>query len=541
MRAPKYALLSVTDKTGLADLGKGLIALGYNILSTSGSAQVLKAAGCIITEVSDYTGFSEILSGRVKTLHPKIYAGILHRRTETQDNEELEGIQGSCIDLVCVNFYDFAARKNTALNDDDLAEAVDIGGPCLLRAAAKNHGDVIALSDPADYNWVLKELATEEGVSKTKRQALAAKAFKKTSSYDEMIASSFQSRNRSKEQEAHYDEELQSLSKKIEYHPLRYGENAHQKGYFGAYKPASLLADIHQWCGKELSYNNYLDMDGACGLIREFPGFPAMTIIKHTNPCGFALAYHPNPSTEQNHSLWLSTLHGDQLSSYGGIFATSVAVNASLAQHIGEHFLEVVMAPAFTGEAKEVLQRKKQLRVIEAPWLQSKHQEPHTKVLKQRSVLGGILVQQSDHAAPHLHELSEDAHLPTGWQVMTQRLPSPQQIRDLTVALKVVKHTKSNGVVVLKEGVLYGVGCGMSSRIDAARWSLTKASSHNIKSGVMASDAFFPFGDVVELAAQHHIAAIVTPRGSIRDQLSVEAAQRCGIILIFSDQRHFRH
>ena len=532
----KYALLSVTNKQGLAQLGQGLISLGYKILSTSGSARVLKEAGCDYTEVSEYTSSPEILEGRVKSLHPKIYGGILYRRHLPQDLSELESIQAGSIDIVCVNFYDFAARKNTTRSFEELSEAIDIGGPCLLRAAAKNHPHVLPLSDPQDYPWVLEALSQGD-LSLEQRKQLAYKAFTLTHLYDEMIAASLKPSSPS--QDAPNPPELKEFVEKLSTQELRYGENAHQKAFLAAWNQPSFLGDIQQLGGKELSYNNYLDMDGAARVVLEFPSSPSITIVKHTNPCGFALCCSKHLKAQETSELWFKALHGDHLSSYGGIAATSLVVEAHLAKNICDHFLEVIMAPDFTSEALEILHSKKQLRIIKAPWLTGTKLPLPTQEL--RSILGGVLIQDTDTTSPSTQSLAEAPDLPQDWQVMSGDPPTSQRLLDLIVALKLVKHTKSNSITVVEGGTLYGVGCGMSSRIDAAKLALQKASNHSLTQATLASDAFFPFDDVVKLAAQHPIQAIVVPQGSIRDELSVKAAQHHNITLVFCHNRHFRH
>lgn len=590
MISQKYALLSVTHKQGLADLGLKLHQLGYEILSTSGSGQVLLQADCPYTEVSQYTHSPELLDGRVKTLHPKIYAGILHRRQHPSDQTQLQDINAGSIDIICVNFYNFAQalKTNSQKSTTDLLEFIDIGGPCLLRAAAKNHASVLPLCDPSDYEEVLKYLASADGtVPLHYRQYLAKKAFIQTSTYDAMIAQSLKGQDPSSHKtlssEHHLFAELHQKIVHLTTSPLRYGENSHQQALLAPLHPPAYLGAIEQQHGKELSYNNYLDMDGAGRMIMELAPYSAMVVIKHTNPCGVALSPIPpkdlsEPTQEASATkvdLWRRARDGDQLSSFGGILATSITIDSGVAHHLKEHFLEVIMAPKFSEGALEILREKPDLRLVTAPWLTDTSETPPlTPTLELRSVLGAWLLQEPDPVLkiPTQKLQRGEKALPPGWELAVEGAAplSTEHILDLIMALKIVKHTKSNAITVVKDRTLLGSGCGMSSRIHAAQWAFhqrsqkpahkssstaatTSASMTETQSpaepnqkapfddAVLASDAFFPFDDVIHLAADHGINAIIAPKGSRRDGISIKAARQRDVTLIFCHKRHFRH
>lgn len=510
----KRALVSVSDKTGLVSLCRGLSELGIEILSTGGTAGLLRQSGLAVTEVADYTGFPEILGGRVKTLHPKIHGGILGRREV--DEEEMAAHAILPIDLVVVNLYPFA--EVVANPECDLVTAVeniDIGGPAMIRAAAKNHAAVGVVVDPADYDRIL-EVLRQGGLPQALRLELAAKAFAHTAHYDAVIASYL-------EKTLGHADLPKVLNLRMEKaHDLRYGENPHQRAaLYRVDKPsAATLGAARQLQGGSLSYNNLADADAALECVRSLGEDPACVIVKHGNPCGVAQA----ETLLEAYELAYAT---DPVSAFGGIIAFNRPLDATTAQAIVERqFVEVILAPEVAEEAKEVLARKPKVRVLACGALKQSHSE-----LEFKCISGGILVQDKD-----LAQANE-------FKPVTQRQPTPEELKDLVFAWRVVKYVKSNAIVYARGRRTIGIGAGQMSRIWSARIGLQKAQEAGLSLAglVMASDAFFPFRDSVDFAASAGVTAIVQPGGSIRDEEVIAAAEEAGIAMVFTGVRHFRH
>ncbi len=515
---PRRALISVSDKRGVVDFARGLAARGFEIYSTGGTKTALSEAGLAVHSVSDLTGFPEILGGRVKTLHPAIHGGILARRDDSSHLEELARQDIGLIDLVAVNLYPFEAtiiRPGTTL--DTALENIDIGGPTMLRAAAKNFQDVLVVVDPQDYEEVLNMLADSKVPAAT-RQRLAAKAFQHTASYDTVIASHLRG------PALHFPAELTLKLNKVQ--DLRYGENPHQIAAFYNWKAQpdqrfACIASATQLQGKELSYNNILDADAALAVVRDFAA-PTIAIIKHTNPCG--LASHSDLLTAYEYAL-----AGDPLSAYGGIVASNRPIDERLAQQIAATFYEVVIAPEFTPPALEYFKKKKSLRLLEAGDLYA-GSDQQLMALEYRPVSGGFLVQTRD-------ELPErDLNM----QVMSEREPNLEEVTNLQFAWRAVKHIKSNAIVLVKNHAIVGMGAGQPSRVDSVKIALRKAGVR-AKGSVMASDAFFPKVDGVETAALGGVTAIIQPGGSISDTDVIEVATQNNLAMVFTGRRHFKH
>jgi len=504
--AERYALFSVTDRSGLVEFARGLVELGWRILATRGTAQALSAAGIPVTPLEEWTGVPEILGGRVKTLHPRVHAGILARATEG-DLMELAAIGGHPIDLVAVNLYAFeeAARGGSL---EEAIEAIDIGGVALLRAAAKNFARVVVCSSPADYPLVLDALRQHGEVPMELRRRLAARVFQMTAYYDAMIARYLDPEGLGS---GSLPERLLLFGRPAI--PLRYGENPHQAGAFYLDPLRPLPFEVLQ--GKPLSYNNLLDLEAAWRAAQDLP-VPASVIVKHNNPCGAAVADTPAQAFRR-------ALDSDPESAYGGIVAFNTAVDVEAAGALQGIFLEVIVAPAYQPEALERLARKKACRVI-------RMRDAVTLPLEVRSALGGFLVQTLD----------EGGDDPRTWEVVTRRAPTESEWRDLRFAWQVVRHVRSNAIVLAREGQTVGVGAGQMSRVDAVRIAVMKA-GERARGAVLASDAFFPFLDGVEVAAAAGVMAIIQPGGSVRDPEVIEAADRWGIAMVFTGRRHFRH
>lgn len=504
----KRALISVSNKEGVVDFSRGLADLGYEIISTGGTYQTIKDAGIPVRKVADITGFPEILDGRVKTLHPKIHGGILARRTQ-EHLAELQANQITPIDIVAVNLYPFretVARPGVTL--EDAVENIDIGGPAMVRAAAKNHQHVVIVVNPARYEDILGELRSSGTVSQDTRFKLACEAFTHTAAYDSMISSYLSGLTGEK-----FGDIVVIGGEKV--YDLRYGENPHQQAAFYRFlTPGSGLPDARQLNGKELSYNNIVDTQAAWDLVCEFDK-PACVIIKHTNPCGAAVAANLEEA-------FVKAFAADSLSAFGGIIALNRKVDANTARKMAEPFMEVIIAPDYEDEALEILRAKKNLRVLSLPLADNKG-------WRLRTVQGGFIVQDDD---------TDPKELPL--QVVTTAQPKPEQMDDLAFAWKVVKHVKSNAIVVVKDGVSVGVGAGQMNRVGSAKIALEQAGEKG-KGAVLASDAFFPFKDTVELAAQYGITAIIQPGGSVRDQESIDECNQKDIAMIFTGIRHFRH
>lgn len=506
------ALLSVSDKTGLVELATALIAQDWQILSTGGTARTLLEAGIRVTEVSAHTGFPEIMGGRVKTLHPTIHGGILARRGSDEAVMEANGI--AAIDLVVVNLYPFAAtiaRPDCTINE--AIEQIDIGGPAMIRAAAKNHADVCVVCDPADYGQVIASLPAlpEPAV----RRTLAAKAFAHTAAYDGQISQYLSDSGEATSLPGHLNLTLDLSTS------LRYGENPHQSAavYRTRNHPPSGLAGTLPLQGKPLSFNNLLDADAALNAVRQLGEQPACVIIKHTNPCGAALG-----DTVLN--AWTKALACDPTSAFGGIVAFNRPVDATIANELVQRFLEVIIAPAFEPEALEILSAKQNLRLL-APTA------GHRCALELRAIDGGWLVQEQDQV---------DAMSGT-LDVVTERAPSESELIDLRFAWGVVACVRSNAIVYAHNQATVGIGAGQMSRIDSARIGALKAADAGLSldGAVMASDAFFPFADSIETAAGQGIRAVIQPGGSMRDQEVIDACNAHGIAMVLTGKRHFKH
>ncbi len=509
----RRAVISVSDKRGLAELGKRLGAAGFEILSTGGTAKALREAGVAVTDVAAFTGFPEILDGRVKTLHPKIFAGILgtgspdHRR-QLEDHGIPE------IELVVVNLYPF--RETVAREDvtpGEAVEQIDIGGPSLIRAAAKNHARVTVVVDPADYGAVADALDAGE-VPETVRRELAIKAFRHTAAYDAVIASRLPGLLGA---EADPPAEVAAGLLDAESVTLRYGENPHQWGLLLRRRGGSGLARAVQHQGKALSYNNLGDATGAWRLVWDLPA-PGVAVIKHANPCGVALG-------EVMAETFRLARAADPMSAFGGVVAASRPVDVAFAEAVVEQFAEVVIAPGYAPEALEVFAKKKNLRILEAG-------PPEGGAPAVKAIDGGWLLQQADE----------------GWdgeerRVVTRREPEPAEMEALELAWRVVKHTSSNAIVVGGSRQILGIGAGQMSRVDAARIAVEKAREmgHDLAGAVAASDAFFPFPDGVEALAEAGVRAIIQPGGSIRDEKVIDACDALGVAMVFTGRRHFRH
>jgi phosphoribosylaminoimidazolecarboxamide formyltransferase/IMP cyclohydrolase len=511
------AIISVSDKAGVVDFARGLAELGFEVYSTGGTHKALADAGVAVASVSKLTGFPEILDGRVKTLHPAVHGGILARRDQPSHLEELAKSGIAAIDLVAVNLYPFVqtvTRPGVSL--DDALENIDIGGPTMIRAAAKNFPHVLVVVDPADYKRVLRLLRAGV-VALEERRRLALKAFQHVASYDTAIAQYLRA-----EEEALPEQLTLSLTKLFD---LRYGENPHQRG--AVYRENSVLWGGQTWGivaaeqlhGKELSYNNLLDADAAWRAALDFAE-PTAVVVKHTNPCGLACY---QDLTE----AYRRALSGDPVSAYGGIVAVNRELTGEAAEEIGKTFYEIVIAPAFSEEALTILQKKKNLRLLQ---LDEKAAAGCASALEYRRVSGGFLVQQPDAYLDDAIEL----------RVVTKRAPSEQEMANLRFAWKVVKHVKSNAIVIVKDRTLLGMGAGQPNRVTSVHLALRRADDR-ARGAVLASDAFFPFPDGVELAADGGVTAVIQPGGSIRDQEVIEAADARGLAMVFTGIRHFRH
>jgi phosphoribosylaminoimidazolecarboxamide formyltransferase/IMP cyclohydrolase len=519
--APRLALLSVHDKTGIVDLARRLRALDFRILSTGGTAAALRAAGLEVTDVSAHTGHPEILGGRVKTLHPRVHGGLLGDPSIAAHRQDLEKAGIEPIALLVVNLYPFlavAARPDAAIEEP--IEMIDIGGPAMLRSAAKNHAAVGVVVDPADYGPVADELERQGTLAAATRRRLALKAFAHTAAYDAAIRDTLTARFAPLEGDAAaaagFPAEL-----RLDYRlaqALRYGENPHQRGalYVDPAAPEGSVARARQVQGKELSYNNLLDLDAAWRLAREFER-PAAVIVKHNNPCGVATAATLAEAFEKARRT-------DPVSAFGGILAVNRPVDADAARAATSIFLECVIAPSVTPEARTILAAKGALRVLEAGAAAA------PSGLEFRSLSGGLLAQDADAAMPDLEAA----------RVVTRRAPTPEERRALAFAWRVAKHVKSNAIVFAREDRTVGIGAGQMSRVDSVRLARDKAQEPPA-GAVMASDAFFPFRDGVDEAAKAGITAVAQPGGSVRDAEIVAAADEHGLAMVLTGTRHFRH
>ena len=519
MSKVRRALLSVSDKSGIVELARALGALGVELVSTGGTAKLLRKEGIDATEVSSYTGFPEMLDGRVKTLHPKIHAGLLARRDDPAHVAALQGAGIGTIDLLVVNLYPFQATvADPECRFEDAIENIDIGGPAMLRSAAKNHAGVAVVVDPADYGRVLDEIRSGGEVSAATRFELAAKVFAHTAAYDGAIAnylSSLDAAHGRKE----YPAVLNLQFKKLE--DLRYGENPHQTAAF--YRDERItpggIAGYRQVQGKELSYNNIADADAAWECVKSFSD-PACVIVKHANPCGAAVA-------ETLAEAYAKAFKTDPVSAFGGILAFNRALDAHTAEALGAQFAEVVIAPRVEAEAQKIFSGKGNLRVLEVPLAHGAQAHDYKRVG------GGLLVQTGDSRALDVKD----------FKLVTRAAPNEAQRSDLVFAWCVAKYVKSNAIVFCRDRMTLGVGAGQMSRVDSVRIAAMKAASAglSLKGSVVASDAFFPFRDGLDALAEAGAAAVIQPGGSVRDAEVIAAADERGIAMIFTGVRHFRH
>jgi len=510
----KRALISVSDKRGIVEFARKLHDLGIEIISTGGTMQALRAAGIPVTYVSDVTGFPEIMDGRVKTLNPLIHGGILAIRDNPEHQQAMRDHNIPAIDLVVVNLYPFRQTVNRpGATLADAVENIDIGGPAMIRAAAKNFKYVTVIVNPADYEPVLSQLAATGEVDDELRLRLAKAAFEHTAEYDACIARYLAGQAG----EGPFPQTLHQVYEKIQ--DLRYGENPHQKAAFyrERYYTGPGVANARQLHGKELSFNNIVDVEAAYKIVQEFSQ-PAVTIIKHTNPCGTAVA----ATLAEAYDLALAA---DPVSAFGGIVGLNRTVDAATAERINKIFTEVVIAPGYSEEALAILTQKKNIRLLAADMADSGGQQYDCK-----KISGGLLVQELD---------TGDVD-PTAMQVVTKKQPTPDQWDQLLLAWKVVKHVKSNAIVVAKDNQIIGVGAGQMNRVGAAEIALKQA-GEKARGAVLASDAFFPFRDTVDAAAKAGITAIIQPGGSVRDEESIQAADEHGIAMVFTGMRHFKH
>jgi len=515
----KQALISVSDKTGVVELAQGLAALGYRILSTGGTAKLLADSGVAVTEVADYTGFPEILDGRVKTLNPRVHAGLLARRDVPAHMAAMAAHGIDPIDILCVNLYPFeqtVARPDCSF--DEAIENIDIGGPAMLRAAAKNHASVTVLVDPADYPALLEELRTHGRVGSAMRFELAKKVFAHTARYDGAISNYLSSLDDRLRPTA-FPQTLTRQWHKVQ--DMRYGENPHQSAAFYRERVvgSGLLANYAQLQGKALSYNNIADADAAWDCVRSFEQ-AACVIVKHANPCGVA-------SAADVATAYAKAFKTDPTSAFGGIIAFNRPVDAPCARAVAAQFVEVVLAPGFDAGAREVFAAKPNVRLLTlAPG--AAHND-----LEFKRVGGGMLVQSADTAAI----------VPADLKVVTRRQPTPEQIDDLLFAWRVAKFVKSNAIVFAGGGMTLGVGAGQMSRLDSARIASIKAreAGLSLAGSAVASDAFFPFRDGLDVVVDAGAACVIQPGGSVRDEEVIAAADERGVAMVFTGVRHFRH
>ncbi|MGF1677569.1 MAG: bifunctional phosphoribosylaminoimidazolecarboxamide formyltransferase/IMP cyclohydrolase [Candidatus Methylacidiphilales bacterium] len=511
------ALLSVSDKSGLIEFASFLHQQGVRLLSTGGTARLLRESGLAVTDVSDYTGFPEMMDGRVKTLHPKIHGGLLHLRDHPEHKAQAADHGIEPIDLVVVNLYPFEATlKKPGVRHEELIENIDIGGPSMLRSASKNYRSVTVIVDPADYLRVQTELTGRGETTLHTREDLAAKAFRHTAHYDSLIAGYLTCHASTPDSPAF--PETFTIGHRMA-QPLRYGENPHQK--------AALFGNFHQHFtqlhGKELSYNNIIDIAAATALIAEFSSSPEPTlaILKHTNPCGLGRG-------ATLREAWENAYATDRQAPFGGIIVVNQPLDLSVAEGIAEIFSEVIIAPSFHPDARALLEKKKNLRLIE-----NRLTAAPGCALDIKSVPGGFLVQQSD--------ISMEAQ--SDWKIVTDRAPTEEETRALDFGWRVVKHVKSNAIVYSAHDRTLGIGAGQMSRVDSSRIAVWKAGEAGLSlaGSAICSDAFFPFPDGVEAAAAAGATAVIQPGGSVRDQEVIAAANRAGMAMVFTGARHFRH
>ena len=523
----RRALLSVSDKSGLVDLGKVLAARGVELVSTGGTAKALREAGLAVMDISELTGFPEMMDGRVKTLHPKVHGGLLAVRDNPEHAQAMADHAIGAIDLVVVNLYPFEATVAKGAERDEIIENIDIGGPSMVRSAAKNHDYVTIVTNPADYAGLLAELEETGGATRLAfRRLMAARAYAQTAAYDSMIAQWFAT----VDQGETFPELVSVQGRRVT--ELRYGENPHQQA--ALYAPVGPhiqgIAQAKQLQGKELSYNNYNDADAAFELCAEFRGqAPSVVIVKHANPCGVAQA----PSLLE---AWQGALACDDVSAFGGIVAVNTPLDGPTAEAICQIFTEVVVAPDADEEARALFAKKKNLRLL----LTGELPDPRRAGLLVRQITGGLIVQSRDNGAISEADL----------KVVTKRAPTAQELKDCLFAWTVARHVKSNAIVYAKDGVTAGIGAGQMNRRDSSRIAAMKAAEAAEKFGwdrartvgsAVASDAFFPFADGLLAAAEAGATAVIQPGGSIRDEEVIAAADEAGLAMVFTGMRHFKH
>ena len=505
------ALVSVYDKVGIVELALGLKAKGYELISTGGSAKAINSYESLsATEVSEITGVSEMLDGRVKTLHPHIHGGILAKRNDPSHIASLSFQGISTIDLVAVNLYPFEKVAQEKPEDlDGIIENIDIGGPTLIRSAAKNYADVVILVDPQDYSWVVEKLPDK--LSLEERKHLASKAFNHVAFYDAVIAKYFS------DTASEFNDYLALPYRKIKH--LRYGENPHQDAalYNGVdfEKPPVGLGELVQYSGEELSYSNILDADSAFRVVNDFEE-NTVAIIKHTNPCGLS-------SREKQNEAYISAYNGDPVSAYGGIVAFNKKVEKETAEAMEGVLFDVIIAPEYQDEALKILKKRKRTRILAVKGFVDNNTEL-------RSIVGGILIQTTDSIQEKYHD----------WHIVSEKHPAKNQIADMEFAWKACKHVKSNSILLVKDKSIIGLGAGQPNRVNSVHLALRSAGD-KAKDCVLASDAFFPFKDSIILAGENGISAIVQPGGSIRDEEVIEAANECNVTMVFTGVRHFKH
>jgi phosphoribosylaminoimidazolecarboxamide formyltransferase / IMP cyclohydrolase len=512
----RRALLSVSDKRGVVDFARGLADLGVEMVSTGGTARELESAGLEVRGIEDFTGFPEIMDGRVKTLHPKLYAGLLARRDDPEHVRQAAENGIEFVDLVCVNLYPFERTAGRfGASEHEVIEDIDIGGPAMIRATAKNHAFAVVVVRPESYDAVLEELREGEGVlSMPTREWLAAEAFSYTARYDTAISRWFAEKT-----EEFPQLHLRAFEKVTE---LPYGENPHQRAAYYAQvgARAHVLSQVRQHHGKQISYNNILDLDSARALLRDLGDEPACVIVKHNNPCGAALA-------DDLLSAYRAAFACDPMSAFGGVIAVNHPVDRETAQAMSEQFVEVLFAPGYEDGALDVLSVKQDVRLLE-------DQERRIPLLGEkeiRQVTGGLLVQDRDLVGEGRAQMD----------VVTTRQPSEQAWADLVFAWRVCRHVRSNAIVLARGGATVGIGAGQMSRVDSVRLAIEKAQVPDLRGAVLASDAFFPFADGPSLAIEAGVSAIVQPGGSKRDSEVVEAAEAAGVSMVLTGRRHFRH
>lgn len=539
MKMKKRALVSVSDKTGVVDFCKGLVENGFEIISTGGTAKALKEAGLKVIGISEITGFPECLDGRVKTLHPNVHAGLLAMRSNQEHMAQLEKLNINTIDVVCVNLYPFKATLAKGADFAECVENIDIGGPTMIRAAAKNYQDVAVIVDPKDYIKVLEELKNG-GVSLETKKYLQYKVFAHTAVYDSLISNYLAA-----QLGITFPDEVTFAYEKAQ--DMRYGENPQQQAVFynEQFIRKGSLSSAKQLWGKELSYNNINDANGALELLKEFGSTPTVVACKHANPCGVGTG-------KSVHEAYMRAYESDPVSVFGGILAINGTVDKETATEINKIFIEIVMAPDYTSDALEILEQKKNIRLLKIDDISAKRE---STAFDMKKVYGGLLVQQYDESLLKGEDTAlftkkaevETTVLPSGKEktvyglgVVTKRVPTAEEVEALLFSWKVVKHTKSNAIVIGKSGRTTGIGMGQTNRIWAAQQAIAHAGKE-AKGSVMASDAFFPFPDCVEECVKAGITAIIQPGGSIQDKASVEACDAAGIAMVFVGDRHFKH